>query len=82
MKRMITVASIAAISVAGVWVFQSASAKKPGPQLQAGVLVPAHVMSRREHMARLVAETAAATAEKTAKNVIARKAAPQETAAR
>lgn len=38
--------------------------------------------SRREHMARLVAETAAARAEKTAREVLARKAATQETASR
>ena len=37
---------------------------------------------RRERMARIVAETAAATADKTAKAVLARRAAPEETAAR
>lgn len=39
-------------------------------------------MSRREHMARLVAETAAARAEKTAREVMARKSAEQQTASR
>jgi|GEM_PF-5144563 len=92
MIKIIAVGALAVAIGAGTWWLQNENPKPSKPvsiPVAAGIAAPARL--RREQMARLVAETAAATAEKTTREMLARKAEarlalqkqkPQQTAAR
>lgn len=78
MIRIVLVGALGAAIGAGAWLAERrATAAEPNLDAQVRA-APGPTMSRREHIARIVAETSARTAEKTALEVIARKASPGE----
>ncbi|GAC1630908.1 MAG: hypothetical protein NVS9B10_23780 [Nevskia sp.] len=85
MIRTIAITAGAAACALGGWLCQSTKLPQAAPtpvSVQSVAISPAAAKSHRERVARLVAETAATTADRTAKAVLARRSAPQETAAR
>lgn len=95
MNKIVAAVSASALAIAAAVKFPGSQARPPAapPRQVASATAPsiektpevqssAKHLSRREEMARLVAETAAATADQTARRALAEKSSVQETALR
>ncbi len=82
LRASIVSAMAAGVLIAGYFGLERDRPAKAKPQLVKVAAAANPVRSRRERTARLVAETAAATADRTARAALAKKVKAQETAAR
>jgi hypothetical protein len=92
MVKTVAVVSMSVLALAAAVKFQGlhhapepraiSAAQPTASAKEAGTAEPAKLVSHREQIARLVAETAAATADQTARRVLAKKSAVQQTALR